>query len=593
MSDVPRSHAIYLSGGPDHVYSVLHLPAGQQARDTAVILCPPFGWDEVCSYRPRRAWAQRLSEAGYPTLRVTLPATGDSGGSPDDPDRLGAWSAAIDAAARWLLDNTAAVRVAAIGIELGGMVACHALAGGAPIEELVLWGTPARGKSLVRQLRALSRLESARFFEGLEAPPAVEGRLEAGGFALSVQTRQTLDALDLTALRLPREFLKRALLLHRDSIAPDPDLGAALSRAGATVTVARGDGYAAMTVHPQRGQTPLEVAEQVRRWLEETAAPVGASPVSGSGREASVEFTTPNGAVRETVVAIEQDFGELSAVLAEPLGSSPDDLCLILLNAGAIRRMGPNRMWVELARRWAARGVPSLRLDLEGLGDSDGDATSYIEDSGFYTKDRMPQVLAAIEFLHERGVGRRFAVAGLCAGGYWSFHAALRDPRVSTALMVNASRVVWDPALAPARDVRRLLTQRPSWSKVRRAYSEGRVHQVGRWALGAPRRGASRLRTASASPTDMRDALLEQFLAAGKRALLLFSEGEAFEGELRRAGWIERLDNSPDITVEQIKVRDHTLRPSSAQAAAHAALDRALERELVVPSPDGLGELVT
>jgi alpha/beta superfamily hydrolase len=31
-------------------------------------------------------------------------------------------------------------------------------------------------------------------------------------------------------------------------------------------------------------------------------------------------------------------------------------------------------MWVEASRRWAALGVATLRIDLEGIGDADGDA---------------------------------------------------------------------------------------------------------------------------------------------------------------------------------------------------------------------------
>ena len=43
---------------------------------------------------------------------------------------------------------------------------------------------------------------------------------------------------------------------------------------------------------------------------------------------------------------------------------------IVIFNAGAVHRVGPNRMTVTLARRLAAMGLPSLRFDLEGLGDS-------------------------------------------------------------------------------------------------------------------------------------------------------------------------------------------------------------------------------
>ena len=51
-----------------------------------------------------------------------------------------------------------------------------------------------------------------------------------------------------------------------------------------------------------------------------------------------------------------------------PAWSSP--ICALILNAGIIHRVGPNRLGVELARLLARRGVPAVRFDLAGIGDS-------------------------------------------------------------------------------------------------------------------------------------------------------------------------------------------------------------------------------
>ncbi len=581
MNGLPSPQPLYVASGRHQVYAVLHLPRSREQLDTAVILCPPFGWDEVASYRPRREWAQRLAAAGYPTLRVNLPGTGDSSGSPHDPDLLDAWTAAIESAASWLLSATGASRVAAVGLELGGLVAYRALSRGASVDELILWGTPRSGRRLVKRLRALSKIESAAFYEGLEPPPPrSDGGLEAAGFALSGQTLSELGALDLPSLALTPGRPKRALILHCDSTPVDHGVVSALERAGAAVTVSDGPGYGEMVAHPQQSVAPVEVIDRLIGWLGETSArrTAAAEPLT---TRASVELPGRN--VRETLLSIEQPFGKLAGVLAEPIAGPAFPVCLVLLNAGAIRRIGPNRIWVEAARRWAAAGVPSFRLDIESIGDSDGAEDAYREDSGFYTTDRLPQVLATLDMLEQRGVASQFALGGLCAGSYWSFHAALRDPRVSTALLVNITRVSsWDPGLSTARDLRRLVTQRPSWSKVRRAYTDGRIRNLGRWAVQAPARRAARLRSGVPKTTGERDSLLEQFEASGKRAMILFSEGEAFASELNRARWLERLGRSPAIRLEQIHVRNHIFKPSTAQAQLQAALDRAVERELAL-----------
>ena len=58
--------------------------------------------------------------------------------------------------------------------------------------------------------------------------------------------------------------------------------------------------------------------------------------------------------------------------------TSPDDAqpgaglpAILLLNAGLIHHVGPNRMYVDLARRLANHGFTSIRFDMTGIGDSD------------------------------------------------------------------------------------------------------------------------------------------------------------------------------------------------------------------------------
>ena len=41
---------------------------------------------------------------------------------------------------------------------------------------------------------------------------------------------------------------------------------------------------------------------------------------------------------------------------------------VILLNAGIINRVGPNRIYVKMARRLADMGLPVLRFDFSGRG---------------------------------------------------------------------------------------------------------------------------------------------------------------------------------------------------------------------------------
>jgi hypothetical protein len=560
----------------------VHRPAPDQARDTAVLVCPPFGWDEVCSYRSLRTWGESLAAAGYATLRINYPSTGDSGGSVRDPDRVGAWTSAIAEAAEFTRSELGARRVVGLGIGLGGVLAYQAVAEGAPIDDLVLWATPARARALVRQFRAFSKLERSLFFDGLETPPELpDGELEAGGFLLTAETVNRLEALDLALVDLPRPGERRVLLLERDGLPIDAALREHLERAGVQVTLAPGPGFADMTSHPQQAESSPEVIETVQGWLDGSVAAARALTDSIATQSAEIRSGADH-LVRETPIAIPETFGNLAGVLTEPLEGSDHGLCVVLLNAGAVRRTGPNRMWVEAARRWAQQGVPSLRLDIEGIGDADGAETPYREDGAMYEPEITPQVVSALDYLQARGAGDRFVLAGLCASANWAFHVAVQDPRVSGVMLINLRAFFWDRELVPARDLRALFSEPFSLSRIRRVATGPRIRSLLRWVAGSPARLLHRLVTREPPGAAVEreiDTVLDAFVASGKRALFLFTEHEPVYDELVHSGRAERLAAAPNVTFERIRVRDHTMRPSWAQSQGHAALDRALARE--------------
>ncbi|MFI5037852.1 MAG: hypothetical protein ACHP93_05180 [Solirubrobacterales bacterium] len=591
---------------------LLRMPHSDMQRDAAVLICPPFGWEDVCSYRSRREWAEQLATAGHAVLRIDLPSTGDSGGSPEDPDRLAAWIDAVGSAAGWLLTATASPRVAAIGIGLGGLLACAATADGAPIDELVLWAVPSRGSVFVRELRAFGRMESSRLQRrsdgnGQQLP---KGYVGAGGFVLSAQTAESLEGLDLVADTHAAGRPRRALLLERDGIGVDERLRAHLERSGVAVRVAPGDGYGAMTAEPQEARPPLDVFTSVQRWLGEAPAtataatgaanaataatqPAGASasPVQGQARCATVpavvscsdagDLTIDGVRIRETPLSIEQPFGSLFGVLAQPVeDTGMQDLGAVLLNAGAIRRIGPNRMWVEIARRWAARGVPSLRLDLEGLGDADGDATRFVDVAELYVPELVVQVSSAIDVLCARGAARRFVLAGLCSGAYWSFHGALQDERVVAAFMLNPRTLFWNATLENVRYLRRGLFRPSSWRMI--LHGDVRLSRMSSVARQAPRSVVKHAvaRWRAHGDSDELDLALDQLRSLDKRLRFVFSEEEPLYEELERQGRLSRGERWPNLELDLLPGRDHTLRPANSQRRAHDVLDRALEQEL-------------
>lgn len=581
--------AFYLDVRGEAVLCRLRRPPAQPAR--AVVLVPPFGWEDICSYRPRRAWAQHLAGGGAAVLRLDLPGAGDSAGGPHDPDRLERWTAAVAIAAACLSAEAPAARVTLAGIGLGGLLAWRAVAGGAAADDLLLWGTPARGRALVREVRAFSRLERSRLAElnpGAELPAGDEGVLVANGFALSAQTVADLQAVDLTALALPGADRRRVLLLGRDGVAADPALREAADAQGADVEVDRGAGWGAMMDEPSLSAAPRATFARVDAWL--SGAPQGpAAPRAGAPPAILEEalIATAEGAVRERPVRI----GGLDGIRSEPAdmdAAGAADRTLLLLNAGSIRRVGPNRMWVELARRWAARGLVAVRLDFAGIGDAEG-PENFADDPLRYSRDPSFGVCAAevVDALARRGTPPAFASVGLCSGAYWSFQAALRDPRMQATYLVNPRTLVWDEEAMAERDSRKvaLLARASTYRRIARGDIRlSRGVEIGRALVARAGAGLRRGRSdgAAGAPTDELEARFERLSRRGQRTHLIFTGGEPVYEELERGGHLARLDRWPAIDLRLLDaLRDvHTVQPVALQREIHALLDAAIAADL-------------
>jgi hypothetical protein len=327
----------------------------------------------------------------------------------------------------------------------------------------------------------------------------------------------------------------------------------------------------------------------VAGWLGEGAG-TGRPPVPP---QTAPLVTVVDGArVRETPTIVEHDGLRLYGVLTEPQDGDRRPLTAVMLNAGAIRRIGPNRMWVELARKWAAWGVATLRLDLPGIGDSDGDGEQYADEGRLYLAEFGGSVRAALDALDARGLPERFVLLGLCSGAYWSLQASLADERVVAALLVNPRALVWDPRIEVAREARKLRKagSAQQWRRALRGQARpgwaGRlVRALATRALRAPadavaRRRRERERRAGA---DELDRCLDRLRDSDTRVLLAFTGDEPLHEELEREGrFVGAGARWPNLRLELVSPppETHTLRPLWLQQRVHALLDETLAAEL-------------
>jgi pimeloyl-ACP methyl ester carboxylesterase len=122
----------------------------------------------------------------------------------------------------------------------------------------------------------------------------------------------------------------------------------------------------------------------------------------------------------------------LLGVLTRPETPDPAKPAVVLLNAGLLHRVGPNRLHVDVARRLADRGHHVLRFDMSGVGDSG------LGDGGLLYIDRSKRdVVEAMDALEAELGSERFVLMGLCTGAFNAFRAALVDDRVVGAVLLD------------------------------------------------------------------------------------------------------------------------------------------------------------
>jgi hypothetical protein len=231
-------------------------------------------------------------------------------------------------------------------------------------------------------------------------------------------------------------------------------------------------------------------------------------------------------------------------------------------------------MWVEIARSWAARGVPTLRIDPAGIGDSDGDERPYASNAAFYTPEVMAQAMAVLDSLEARGLPGRFILGGLCSGAYLAFRGALEDGRVIGAFTANLGTFSWTEEHAADRalhSARRVLRGDSAESWTLREIREG-TPGVLRTSL---RRRRARSRRASES-----FAALDRLRHRRTELLLQFCADEPQYEDMRRDGVLAEVGRWPNLRLEQIPSDDHTFRALPLQALVRRAFDDALDRAL-------------
>lgn len=115
---------------------------------------------------------------------------------------------------------------------------------------------------------------------------------------------------------------------------------------------------------------------------------------------------------------------------ADLAGPGAPPLVVLLTNSGVIPRSGPHRMNVHVARHLAALGIPSVRFDMSGLGDSrrTNSTLPVVEQWVADTRSVMDAAQARFGCAH-------FMMVGFCSGAEVAHLVALEDQRLRAILL--------------------------------------------------------------------------------------------------------------------------------------------------------------
>ncbi|WP_020180167.1 alpha/beta hydrolase [Methylopila sp. M107] len=404
----------------------------------AVLMLGAIGYEEMCVRTTWRTLAERIQARGAPCLRFDYPGVGDSLDPATPSEGIDDWFEAVRQAARYLRWATGRDRIVIVGQGVGGALAGLTAQELGHVEATVFMAPVTSGRTYLRELSLWARMLTDRI--GITPDPDDAGGHAVAGIALEPGRAAAIKAFDLS--KLDAAPAPKALVVGRVNHGGDERLAERLSALGVATESLPYAGYEILATDPTQAQPPYLVIDAVAEWI----AGLGADVPTGSflPRRAAPLVAAPaptrGDGFRERPLRFGPD-DRLFGVLCEPEapnGQPP----VIFANAGRDYHIGWGRATVEQARAFAQLGVPSLRIDAGGIGDSlpNPGRTEEV----LYSDGQIEDMRFAIDAMAAMGF-ERCVLVGRCSGAYAAFNAAVQDPRVDQLIMVNTERFVWDP----------------------------------------------------------------------------------------------------------------------------------------------------
>ncbi len=497
---------------------------GETSR--GVVLCGPVGEEADFVHGVWRDFAEELAEAGLSTLRFEYPGLGNSLDLDEGCDPATAWVDSVKAATRWLKTETAIEDVVIVGMRLGAGLALRYAEETGGVSRLALIAPVASGTAFQRELKLLARLNVPG--------AAAEREWAAPSEAATVFTAEaTFDVASLRFGRGGERPAQEVLILSTNGSGAAATLGDRIAATGAQVIQEGFPGYAALMVRPEAALYPEVAFGKVVDWLSQNLGP-GKAPLNHGARPWPPGASLSPPGAREAAHVF-RDSAPLFGILCRsdfPREGAPG---IVFLNTGAVPHAGMNRLWVSMARRYAAMGFTSLRFDISGVGESRARSTRAD------TRPNMQKAIAdvgdAIGWLQAQGCST-ITLIGFCWGAQLACNVALEDDRVRRLIMINAARQFWDIETdsEPPRSLNtylRLLCDSAKWKSLREgAISLAEVAGFAGRLVIETVRSAYQCHVGGRDRSDEATRKLRSLTARGVEAAIFHGEDDTFLSEI-------------------------------------------------------------
>ena len=565
------------------LFGWLHRPDPERSADVGLLICNPLGYDAISGHRTLRHLAQSAAGQGIAALRFDYDGTGDSAGQDTEPARVAAWLDSIGYAAAALREQAGVRHIAVFGVGLGGTLALLAAQPLAAVAAILI-DPVVTGRRYLRELRALAATSAVA--------TATESDVQtAAGFITTVETRQSIAAMHLAGDSL-QGAPPRVLLLERTGLKPDDALAEHLRQLGSEVTRQSFSGYTDMLRDAHETVVPAGMIQDALRWLRQSVTGAAAAPAAGLADHCEMSWSAADqsGRLREQAVRFgtRHLFGIVTESCAGGSGAAAAPV-LLLLNSGSVHHVGPNRLYVRIARQLALRGFKVLRVDLPGLGDTPAPAGG--QENLPYPEWALAAAGQIVEYARERLGAGEIHSAGICSGAYHSLKAAVAGLPLRSIVVINPLTFFWKagmslsvPAYMDTASVLRYRRGVLSASSLRRLLT-GQVNLIELLAT-LSRYGLRRARHATRElgrglGMRLRDDLvaeLREIRRHGTQIHFVFAGADPGHAMLQEQGGAEvrRLQRAGTLTIDLIDQADHTFTPPAAQQALLELLARIL-----------------